>query len=195
LPTYGAVSLADVRWTGAALTVVDWSGLHKLGDERGKRWWWRDREESERATRANIQLAKQLDNAGMKDDADRFYYRAQVCRRGVQLLRFRLLRWLFSWLLFVIAGYGYRPLRSVLTYVAVILTFAVAYLALAPANLHLTPAGALVTSMVSFHGRGFFPGQPDVDGLFMRFVAAEALCGLLIEITFIATFTQRFFAR
>jgi hypothetical protein len=26
-------------------------------------------------------------------------------------------------------------------------------------------------------------------------VAAEALCGLLLEITFIATFTQRFFAR
>ena len=29
----------------------------------------------------------------------------------------------------------------------------------------------------------------------MTLIAAEAICGLLIEITFIATFTQRFFAR
>jgi hypothetical protein len=192
----GQAALGDIRWNGVDLTVVDWSGLQTLGDERGARWpWWRDLEDSEDALRANIQLAKQLDNAGLKDDADRFLYRAQVCRRGVHLLRLRPLRWLFSWLLYVIAGYGYRPERSIFAYAVVILTFAAAYLTLAPATLHLTPAGAIVTSMVSFHGRGFFPGQPDVDGLFMRFVAAEALCGLLLEITFIATFTQRFFAR
>jgi hypothetical protein len=47
--------------------------------------------------------------------------------------------------------------------------------------------------MVSFHGHGFFPQALNLDDLFMKFVAAEALCGLLLEITLIATFTQRFF--
>jgi hypothetical protein len=194
--TYGPVSLADVRWNGANLTVVDWSVLRKLGDERSQHWWWRRREESERAMRANIQLAKQLDNAGLKDDADYFFYRAQVCRRGVQLLRLRLLRWLFSWLLCVIAGYGYRPLRSIVTYLLVVAGFAALYLGLGGVGGHaLSWTEALVVSLTAFHGRGFFatafqPGDPQA-----AVAAIEAVFGLLIEITFIATFTQRFFAR
>lgn len=36
---HGAVSVADVRWNGADLTVVDWSTLRRLGDEkRGVNW-------------------------------------------------------------------------------------------------------------------------------------------------------------
>jgi uncharacterized protein YjbI with pentapeptide repeats len=193
---YGPVSLADVRWNGVDLTGVDWSGLRKLGDEHSKRWWWRSRNESERAVRANIQVAKQLDNAGLKDDADRFFYRAQVRQRGVHLLRFRLLRWLFSWVLFVIAGYGYRPLRSIVTYLLVVAGFAALYLGLGGAGGHaLSWNEALVVSLTAFHGRGFFatafqPGDPQA-----ALAAVEAVIGLLIEITFIATFTQRFFAR
>ena len=54
---------------------------------------------------------------------------------------------------------------------------------------------ALVVSLTAFHGRGFFatafqPGDPQA-----ALAALEAIIGLLIEITFIATFTQRFFAR
>jgi hypothetical protein len=33
------------------------------------------------------------------------------------------------------------------------------------------------------------------EGVAFRLAAGEAIIGLLIEITFIATFTQRFFAR
>jgi uncharacterized protein YjbI with pentapeptide repeats len=198
---YGAVSLADVRWNGADLTVVDWSGLRRLGDERGERWWWRDRYEAETATRANIQFSKQLDNAGLKDDSDRFAYRAQVCQRAVHLRRFRLGRWLFSWLLFIIAGYGYRPLRTLFWYLAVIGAFAFAYHTVGPSvGVPLSPLGSLVFSVTSFHGRGFFPGgspghSVTLDDPLTVLAAAEAVLGLFIEISFIATFTQRYFGK
>jgi hypothetical protein len=59
----------------------------------------------------------------------------------------------------------------------------------------LTWNEALIVSLTAFHGRGFFaaafrPGDPQA-----AVAAGEAVLGLLIEITFIATFTQRFFAR
>jgi len=52
---------------------------------------------------------------------------------------------------------------------------------------------SFVVSLTAFHGRGFFattfqPGDPQAG-----FAALEAVIGLLIEISFIATFTQRFF--
>jgi hypothetical protein len=163
------------------------------------------------AVRAYRQLSIALHNQGVNEHADRFAYRAQFLERQVlkrqafQRIKGRphglgwrmskFAAYLGSILLDIVSGYGYKPVRSVLTYAVVVLAFAAVYLTLAPANLHLTPIGAIVTSLVSFHGRGFFPGQPDVNGPFMRFVAAEAVLGLLLEITFIATFTQRFFAR
>ena len=49
--------------------------------------------------------------------------------------------------------------------------------------------------MLSFRGRGFFqPTQSPGDKVTIL-AAIEAAIGLLLEITFIATFTQRFFAR
>jgi hypothetical protein len=185
---------------------------------RAKRRYHRAQQRAEQldlyqdAVRANRQLATVLRDQGLNEDVDRFGYRAQVLQRRVargQVLLLpvegqphslwwrarRLGAYAGSLFLDLISGHGYRPSRSIVTYVVVILAFAAAYLALAPASMHLSAGGALVTSMVSFHGRGFFPGTPDVNGLFMRFVAAEALCGLLLEITLIATFTLRLFAR
>lgn len=202
---YGSVSLADVHWNGVDLTAVDWSGLTKLGDERGLRRWWRSRKEQERAARANVQLAKQLDNAGLKDDRDRFSYRSQVCQRGVHLLRFHLLRWLFSWLLYIVAGYGYRPLRTLFWYMAVITGFAFAYFqathgaltfGLPPSQVQpLSWYEALVLSVSSFHGRGFFQPVQSLGDPVAILAAAEAVFGLFIEVSFIATFTQRYFGK
>ncbi len=48
-------------------------------------------------------------------------------------------------------------------------------------------------SVTSFHGRGFFPGGLPLDDPVTVLAALEAVIGLLIEISFIATFTQRFF--
>jgi hypothetical protein len=45
-----------------------------------------------------------------------------------------LLRWLFSWFLTAIAGYGYHPGRSLLWYLAVIFGFAFAFFQFGPAE-------------------------------------------------------------
>src|SRR5262249_59868267 len=93
-----------------------------------------------------------------------------------------------------LAGYGFRPGRSILWYLAIIGGFAFAFFAFGPSSpAHLTWNEALVVSLTAFHGRGFFattfqPGDP-----LAALAAAEAVLGLLIEISFIATFTQRFF--
>ncbi len=50
--------------------------------------------------------------------------------------------------------------------------------------------------MTSFHGRGFFPGNNiALDNPLTVLAAFEALVGLLVEVTFIATLTRRFFGQ
>jgi hypothetical protein len=49
--------------------------------------------------------------------------------------------------------------------------------------------------MTSFHGRDFFQPTQSPGGKVAILAAIEAALGLLLEIAFIATFTQRFFAR
>jgi hypothetical protein len=51
---------------------------------------------------------------------------------------------------------------------------------------------ALVLSLTSFHGRGFFPGTLPLGDWVARFGALEAIIGLFIELVFIATFSRRF---
>jgi hypothetical protein len=150
-----------------------------------------------------------LRDQGIHEEANRFAYRAQVLQKRAfwyQMLepratirqRVRILgTWLFSWFLFLLAGYGYKPGRSFLAYFLVISGFATAYYllghAIGPA---LSPLGAFVFSMTSFHGRGFFPGNNiSLDDPLTVLAALEALVGLIIEVTFIATLTQRFFNR
>ena len=71
--------------------------------------------------------------------------------------------------------------------------FALAYFAFGPSSAtHLTWYEALVLSVSSFHGRGFLP-FPNLGDPVTILAALEAVFGLLIEISFIATFTQRFF--
>jgi hypothetical protein len=53
----------------------------------------------------------------------------------------------------------------------------------------------LVLSVTSFHGRVFFAGSLPLTDWAARIGALEAAVGLGIEGSFIATFTQRFFAR
>jgi hypothetical protein len=108
-----------------------------------------------------------------------------------------------SLLLESIAGYGYKPGRSFITYMRVILGFAAVFFTLAQVGLasedttlSIHHSQALVFSATSFHGRGFFPGGgPALDDPITVLAALEAIFALFIEITFIATFTQRFFAR
>lgn len=150
------------------------------------------------AVRANRQLAVVLRSQGLNEAADRFAYRAQVLQKHV--LRLSGMRsfgsYLFSSFLDVLAGYGYRPARTLLAYLLTITCFALAYYALG--QLEGPPISLLVAavmSIVSFHGRGLFPGgfAPTIPMAVLG--ACEAIIGLTIEISFIATFTQRYFGK
>jgi hypothetical protein len=96
-----------------------------------------------------------------------------------------------------IAGYGFKPIRSFLTYLFVVGGFAILYFLMRD-SVHpsLNPIDALIFSITSFHGRGFNPGETvTLHSPLTTAAAVEAIIDLLIEITFIATFTNRFFAR
>lgn len=210
--TFGYLSLADVRWGGVNLAVVKWSlGRRRtaisLGDERAARKTKtfegqpktsaQRLEDFEAAVRANRQLALALQAQGLNEDASRFAYRAQVLERAVLRRQGRVGSWLFSHFLDGLAGYGYKPGRSLVAYLSMILLFAAAYYVLGQGfgGPHLAPDSALVFSVTSFHGRGFFPGDVSIDNPITKLAALEALVGLIIEISFIATFTQRFFGK
>ena len=198
--------LADVRWGGVNLTDVDWSSVKVLGDEyeaRRKARGRRAKEKSERlgefkaAVHANRQLALVLRSQGMDEEADHFAYHAQLLQRVVYRRQRRLLKYTFAWFLYLLAGYGYRPLRSLLIYLLVIISFAVGYY-LATHAPHVHPMNgyeAIVLSISSFHGRGFFQPVQGPSDLVELLAAVEAIFGLLIEISFIAAFTQRHFGR
>jgi hypothetical protein len=194
---YGAVRLRDIRWNGADLSVIDWAHVRALGDELIIRTRRRPRRNDyPNATRANRQLAVALRSQGLNEDGDRFAYRAQRLQRHVLLQQGHLVRAFGSWLLDVVAGYGYRPIRSLIAYVVIICVFAATYFALGSANGQvLSWNEAIVISMTAFHGRGFFSAVFQPGDLQAAVAAVEAFIGLLIEIVLIATFTQRFFAR
>jgi uncharacterized protein YjbI with pentapeptide repeats len=217
----GNVRVADTQWGEVNLAVVNWGDTPILYDERAAKEWkpYQPKDTSRRLTRqqrreaqqrqhveqlnryrdavrANRQLATVLRTQGLNDDADKFAYRAQVLQRRVLRLQGRRGAATFSWLLDLISGYGYEPVRSVIAYVVIILVFAGLYLINGQfAAPHLRPDEALVLSISSFHGRGFFTSDIHLGDNLARLAAGEAIVGLLIEITFIATFTQRFFAR
>ena len=216
---YGAVSVADARWGGANLAVVDWTPVRMLGDERTAREPCdangKPKDAGARlaelrtAVRASRQLAVALRDQGLNEQADLFAYRAQVLQRSVlwhealrrpatgerHAWRKRALRggqYVFSLFLDGLAGYGYRPGRSLVAYIVSLVIFSLAYLLIQPP---LGWVGAVALSINSFHGRGFFPGTTTPADPVTVLAAVEAIVGLVIEISFIATFTQRFFGR
>ena len=54
---------------------------------------------------------------------------------------------------------------------------------------------ALILSISSFHGRGFFQPLQTLGDPVAIIASVEAVFGLFIEVAFIATFTQRFFGK
>lgn len=220
-----ATQVADTVWNGVPLTRVSWDKALVLGDELAARQFTDDRGKPkdettllagyDEAVRANRQLANALQAQGLNEYAANYAYRAQRLRRLMLRrqalhcekgqpwrLKHRARNFIgFVWSLFldVIAGYGYRPGRSVIAYLLVIFVFASAYFAFGPSQgVPLSPLGALVFSVTSFHGRGFFPGGSPghnltLDDPLTVLAAGEAVLGLIIEVSFIATFTQRFF--
>lgn len=241
-----SVSLADLRWGGVNLAVVDWVPVRVLGDEaeawRAAQHYEKAKEDAARlpelrrelleafrvAVRANRQLAVALRDQGLSEEADRYSYRAQKLNREVlwrqalwgqalwsvsesqdmgprrsERRRLRLGQraqklgsYLFSYFLDALSGYGYRPGRSLAAYVLTLVVFSVVFFALGhAAGTPLTWIGAIALSISSFHGRGFFPGSVTPGDPVTIAAAVEAIVGLIIELSFIATFTQRYFGR
>src|SRR5260370_29284495 len=135
--TYGSAHLADIKWGEVNLAVVDWEHVRELGDEQVARQA-KDSEgriknkqtrldEYKEAVRANRQLAVVLRDQGLNEEADHFAYRAQLLQRTVWRLQGRQLKFALSWFLYLLAGYGYRPVRSVIWYLFIIFGFALAY--------------------------------------------------------------------
>jgi uncharacterized protein YjbI with pentapeptide repeats len=198
--------LVDAKLEGANLAVVNWSPITMLGEEwiaqqkqthdgkkkdRGTRLY-----ECQTAVRANRQLAVALQAQGLNEDAARFTYHAQHLQRKVFWYQHKFVKFLGSLFLDLLSGYGYKPLRCFIAYILVILTFATAYFIIGhKVGPVLSPLGSFVFSMTSFHGRGFFPGGIGLDDPLTVLAALEAFVGLLIEVTFIATLTQRFFSK
>jgi len=217
---WGDANLSVVDWK--QVTVLgDETKSHKQvtswGEVKSKR---KQEEDYQAAVRANRQLANAMRTQGMNEEAIPFAYRAQILQRKVY---WRQVRWgqvgsletdtpqkglrqsakdlwrmfrrfgayAFSWFLDILAGYGYKPGRSLFIYILMIAVFATCYYLVG----HLTPSEALIFSVTSFHGRGFLPGPFALNSPITGLAAIEAVAGLFIEISFIATFTQRFFGR
>jgi uncharacterized protein YjbI with pentapeptide repeats len=203
---FGPVSLAGAHWSDADLSIVDWTQVTVLGDEhqacqrKNKDGETKDNPfriyEYKTAVRAYRQLAVTLRNQGLNEDASRFAYRAQLMQRKVFWFQRKFAQYLGSLFLDLLAGYGYRWWRSFVAYLLVIITFGIAYFIIGHKfGPVLSPLGSLVFSMTSFHGRGFFPGGITLDDPLTVVAAFEAFIGLLIEVTFIATLTQRLFGK
>lgn len=206
---HGSIKLAGVRWGGADLTVVDWTQLAQLGDEReigtpmpaiSHRARNAERlRRTERAVRANRQLATALRGQGLNETADRFAYRAQVLQRQVLRRRRNIGGYLFSLLLAALAGYGYRLGRIIVAYALIVVVFAAAFL-VSDALSGQTPLtvqhafDALQISLNAVHGRVFF-AQFHLDTLQSWLATAESIIGIVIEGVFVAMLIQRFFGR
>jgi uncharacterized protein YjbI with pentapeptide repeats len=208
---YGFVSLADVHWGGVNLSVVDWDAVTMLGDERRARqttWLY----SYQVAVRAYRQLAAVSREQGLNEEALRFAYRAELLqrrvlwrqmlqlrrrgRKGLRRLMHKMVDYFFSWLFDLLAGYGYKPLRSLIAYPLVIGTFTVIFYALGMVyGPHLSWGELLAMSMASFHGRSFFPDQSYLAGPQAFVALLEAFVGVIIEVSFIVAFVQRFFRK
>jgi hypothetical protein len=206
---FGAAKFTDVHWGDVNLAVVEWATVSESGDESTARILKNGKIAKadlrsqdmlkgsyKLAARAYRQLSVVLRNQGLNEDAARFAYRAQLMQRKVFWQQRKFGQYLFSLFLDLLSGYGYKPVRSFIAYLIVIAAFATAYFIIGQTvGPVLSPLGSVVFSMTSFHGRGFFPGGITLDDPLTVLAALEAFVGLLIEVTFIATLTQRLFGK
>ncbi len=145
------------------------------------------------------QLAIQLRAQGLTAIADRFTYRGQVCQRRLLLKQRKFGSYLFSSVLAVMSGYGYRLGRIFVAYILIVSVFAAAFLASGVVGGHagLTlPDGlnALQISLNAIHGRVFFANF-QIDTAQSWIATAESIVGIVVEGIFVAMLIQRFFNR
>jgi hypothetical protein len=201
------IQVIDVSWNGAILSRINWDEVPRLGGDEALIKQATNRAGRvaayENAARAYRELAKTLEAQGLTAPALRYRRRQHQLERAAQLRSFNLLQWVFSNALNLVSGYGDRPLRALGVYLAVILAFAGVYFGITTPSSPIFFSGsqplqlheALVFSLSSFHGRGFFPSTIGLGDPVAIVAALEAVVGLFIELVLIATFTRRLFER
>lgn len=182
-------SLGDVHWGGVDLTSARWDTLAVLGDEEQLR---QDQSDATLAAveRAYRQVARQLREQGLSATADRFAYRALMFHRRVL---WRQGFWskfasVGAQLIEMTSGYGYMVYRAIATYVVLIVAFGLVYLLM---DRGLSLLEAVIISITAFHGRGFIATTFQIGSPLAVVSAVETMLGLVVEICFIASFTQR----
>jgi uncharacterized protein YjbI with pentapeptide repeats len=219
------LTVADVSgWDEKSLSTREWSQVKLLGDETIAK----KRKNEERkckdatihfddyfaATRAYRQVSTALDGMGRKEEAETFAYRGQVMQRKMlwwsiwqkkRTFRQRLAdgrAWLFSWLLALLSGYGYRFGRSFSWYVGVLLTFAWLYLHISqnvpPHSTipdHLSWFDACILSISDMVGRGFFRQDVTLSDPYAGWSVLEGMIGVFMDVLLISTLTQRLFKK
>jgi hypothetical protein len=205
-PERGSVLLADADWGSVNLGVINWDEVKEIGDEQRARRLG-DVEHYREALRCYRQLSAELRRQGLGEEADRFAYRGQLLQRML-LLKQENSWWrkwssyLFSLLLDVLVGYGYMPGRSLRAYFGTLAAFTLFYHFVPNSGIDPTSSStaptplswsyALLFSLISFHGRVNAPGTLSFTGLYAWISILETIIGLIIELAFIAAFTQRF---
>ena len=194
------VILGSVHWNDVDLSGIDWSSVKILGDERivyedtrGNNGKTKDKikllSDLNDAVRAYRQLSVVLQSQGLTDEANRFAYRGQLLQKVVFWEKRHYAAYLFSWLLDLFAGYGYKSYRFIFATLAVLAIFWAIYFVLALLTAgHLTLMGALVLSVQNLL-------MPDFKSLGASlqdtFGAIEGLLGLFIAAILIAVVTNR----
>lgn len=216
--------LADVHWNDVNLAVVKWSQMNMVREEYQARQRKEDdgqvkdsftrEEEYDTAVRTYRQIVIALESQGLKEEAERFAFRAQIMQRSVLWWRLRqggqsfwqhinnLGACLFSWLLALLSGYGYRFGRSLSWYIGILLAFAWFYVHLSQgvpphASIpdHLSLLDAMILSISDMVGRGFFTQNIPQNDLYAGCSVLEGVIGVFMDVLLISTLTQRLFKK
>jgi hypothetical protein len=147
---------------------------------------------------SDVRLAVALQANGLRSESANYLYRASIMERRLARHERRVGACLFSVLLAVLAGYGYRLGRIVMAYVTVVAAFALAFLAaryFAGTLIDWEQVGeATQISLNAIHGRVFF-AQLTLDSVQAWIATIESVVGIVIEGVFVAMLIQRFFGR
>jgi hypothetical protein len=200
-------SLDQALFDNVNLSVVDWKRAPILGDERtaatgdayGRRKSRQLRiDDYQAAVRAYRRLAVALQANGLSAESANYLYRAGIMERRLARHERRFGAYLFSVLLAVLAGYGYRLGRSVVAYLSVVLFFAALFLGaryLGGGAIDVTQVtDSLQISLNAIHGRVFFV-QFGLDTAQSWIATIESVVGIVIEGVFVAMLIQRFFGK
>lgn len=109
---------------------------------------------------------------------------------------------LFSWLLALLSGYGYRFSRSLGWYLGILALFAFLYWHISQSVLphstipdHLSWFDACILSISDMVGRGFFRQDVTLSDPYAGWSVLEGAIGVFMDVLLISTLTQRLFKK